>query len=276
MVFQTLASLAWLAVIVLQAFMPFVWGPRHSSIEDETDSAGHSSHTTTKATTSSARTTTSVSKNKDTNTAKNFQTGQDYDQSVDDVSLSFESKVTFASSSDEVVAVDPDERDSIDEGFRQMQKSCRTEPPSTSKDFNRNDRGAPQTTVPASLNALGSLDVSNKENPILESRECNVPPSSQHDSTDDCIDEDEEWRYQLIKDYYSTSSQSINTTLFGSISNIDDLDEGEDPALQPIRTINTLGEKLNQQRALTKLNYAAQQSTRNSSFDHSSSVIASY
>lgn len=275
MVFQTLASLAWLAVIVLQAFMHFVWGPRHSSIDEETDSAGHSSHTT-KATASSSRTTTSVSKNKDTNTANNSQTDQDYDQSVDDVSLSFESKVTFASSSDEVVAVDPDERDSIDEGFRQMQRSCRTEPPSISKDVNRDDCGAPQTAVTASLNSLGSLDDSNKENPIPESREYNVPHSSQHDSTDDCIDEDEEWRYQLIKDYYSTSSHSINTTLLGSIANIDDLDEVEDPALQPIRTINTLSEKLNQQRALAKLNYATQQSTSNVSFDHSSSVIASY
>jgi len=120
---------------------------------------------------------------------------------------------------------------------------------------------------------------------------------------DDCIEDedDEEWRYQLIKDYYasSTPTNSLNDMLlyqydaYGSrnVSNSSgsnsyhssNFEDEDDPALHPVGTINTLSEKLNQQRKLAKLHAGQhQQSNRSRSvggFDHSSStisVIASY
>lgn len=274
MVFLTLSSLAWVAVIVLQAFLHFVIGPRYTSIEDECEIRNLDEAEQTNDTNAPLSKTINVM-------SKNEMTDDTTDQSTAVEGL--ETMGSFKSKNSEETAqtatIYPDERDSLDDSIRQTElRASRTQPPppigtDENYSFDCSFKSLPDNLLSSSTTSKNhTVDEGN------DRQQVEYEAGYESDVTeDDCIDDedDEEWRYQLIKDYYATSSHSSSNVLLRSIS--DEVNEDEDPALQPVCTINTLCEKLNQQRSLAELQLAAQERSRSVAFDHAPlSVIASY
>lgn len=277
MVFQHLSSFAWLAVIAIQAFIHFVVGPRYSGIEsnekhhpDSSSCSGSGSVSSTEAAESSMAMKNANVRTHSYSTLDMSMSSStdldDCDMSADgmDHSMPPSNRTVYTSAID--ASIDPDERDSIDEsvGVRGMQNAKHTEFHRTSHGSDSDLYGRDETVEEMEIREV----TRSRSNPEMQ------PCQHDQEICDDCIDDDEEWRYNLIKDYYSTSYYHMMSR---SASSLEDANEEEDPALLPVGTINTLSEKLDQQRRLTKLNLSSQRNSRSVSFDHSPvSIIASY
>ena len=268
MVFQTLSSFAWLAVIAIQAFIHFVVAPRYTSTEvvkdepDRTEPCNSSEPQIEELKDESNKT---ESKNNSYSTmetmSESFDDGDT--MSLDGVESSTTSSLTkLAVHRMEMDDIDPDERDSVDESSSSGIQSPNTElDRSTSHITECDPQDQTKNKTKKEIRVEGIRRVRS-----------NSSPEMNHD--DDCIDEDEEWRYNLIKDYYANSYFHM---MSGAATNMDETAEEEDPALLPVGTINTLSEKLRQQRRLSEIRLRSQRNTRSVSFDHSPvSVIATY
>ena len=280
MVFQNLSSIAWLAVIVLQAFIHFVVGPRYKVVEDENDDREASNEVTDEI--SSTPSSRRNSKLESVPSMMKSQTGADHSQTIQYTAMN------GGHMTPSVESLEPDERDSVDD-IRQMQNGNeRSQPLLSFSDQTRASQFQGEDTTP--FDSDKSTNENGKESSVISNPMLLQRNQQDTESSDDCIDDDEEWRYQLIKDYYSTSYHGLNNQILyrssssllsaATSSNVEDnSQEAEDPALLPVGTINTLSEKLNQQRMLAKLQYDSQQreSSRSVSFELSPvSVIASY
>jgi len=245
MVFQTIYSLAWISVILIQAFIHFVVGPRYRKNDGADD---NEIATFLESDLGDANSHDSVV-NRSSSQLSQYIT--DDDRSAES---SYRPSFEYV---DEL-----DERDSIDDVVPNIQNTAdRAQPPSSLK----NDGD-----VPDGHNRRVSTHEGKKSNKEDEDRDLtrtvSEPENFQRFATDqddqivdedDCIDDDEQWRYELVKEYYATSFQTINHIISKSIAHSESSGESHyDPALQPtVGTINALSRKLNQQRDLTTLNF---------------------
>jgi hypothetical protein len=276
MVLETCSSLAWLAVIVLQYLIHFVIGPRYNSgTEEKCDS--EFKLTEEAAAAQQHQTSDSVLRCQDS--VISCKNDIDHSKSMEEFEFerhsieSEEMTMAMSMSREDEGVVDPDERDSVDEGTLIRQIQMQETSDRTRSTSNTRCSDGSQAVTGGSDKDRTTAD---PDGDLPKHSPSRLSQDYRESISDDCIDDDEEWRYKLIQDYYDTSSQSINNMLVRSISDFDEVGEEEDPALQPIGTINTLSEKLYQQRSLGKINFSTQQNSRNVTFDHSPSVISSY
>lgn len=263
---QTLSSFAWLAVIVIQAFIHFVVGPKYTAAEvnDEPNPANLDSPNGAQAEEIEDDPKTNSIRCSYTSMETIGESFDDGDTSLDGLEPSTISSSRTAVHKADMDKIDPDECDSVDENLNSGIQDAENTKMNRSSHISENDLDKVRNKTMEEIQWENSGRKRSISNPELHSIH----------QDDDCIDEDEEWRYNLIKDYYATSYYHM---MSASATNMDEMTEEDDPALVSVGTINTLSEKLRQKRRLSEINLRSQRNTRNVTFDHSPvSVIATY